>query len=537
KVKRKNGKLAVLKDVWVDDDRELEHDLRVKILDDVEAKFNKDVRNRVSKYLLTPIIAGLMEVDGQIDHTTKVLMRGAIPSFDNIFDLIFVKPVFKEKMNSTGYSGTSDQISYRVVRGPRENARKYIHHRVHYRIVFREVAIPLHSVRELPSVFTVLRDISKVLEYIHACGWVHRDISAGNIYWYESKRGLLGDLEYAKKTGVDAEHEVRTGTLDFMAIEIAIRTHMFRPAGKGAARIAQNYENRGLCAVEEREDEFSDAEEGFTGSVKSPGTTDKEPSDGNESLGEIREEQENALEIPELEDADESYCDATENHNNQYRGLDKAEEEPETANKEFSGNGVDSLDTSAKPLQDPNHNKGFLMPKVIPLSYNCLHDMESVWWAAIWMLFLHEDSSEKSERSEADRIHQAETANELFPRQMVFHNRVSFFISESEFSDRTQYLPQSFQDIIEHPFSLGEALRTRYTQAEATLPKIDEGAFDGVHKEFMQAFELAILGSHDVKIDQLPRLPEEAPTQQNKRKAKHVLSSSTDARKRSRYAF
>ncbi|KAI5115422.1 hypothetical protein M0805_004009, partial [Coniferiporia weirii] len=533
KVKRKNGKLAVLKDVWVDDDRELEHDLRVKILDDVEAKFNKDVRNRVSKYLLTPIIAGLMEVDGRVDNTTKVLMRGAIPSFDNIFDLILVKPVFNEKMNSTGYSQTSDQISYRVVRGPRENARKSIHHRAHYRIVFREVAIPLHSVRELSSAFTVLRDISKALEYIHACGWVHRDISAGNIYWYESKRGLLGDLEYAKKMGVDAEHEVRTGTLDFMAVEIAIRGYLFPPGDTDAASIAQNFEKSGLSVVEEREDEFSDAEEGFTGSIKSPGTVDKEPSDGNESLGEVREEQENTLEIPELEDASEKFCDATENHNSQHRGLDKAEEEPEISNNEFSSNVVDSLETSAKPFQVSGLDDE---PAAPPLSYNCLHDMESVWWAAIWMLFLHEDSSEKSERTEADRIQQAETANELFPRQMIFDKRVLFLISRYTFKERTRCLPQSFQKIIAHPFSLRGALRTRYIQAEATLPTIDEDAFNGVHKEFVQAFGLAILGSHNVKIDQLAMQPE-APAQSNKRKANHVLSSSTDARKRSRYAF
>jgi hypothetical protein len=33
-------------------------------------------------------------------------------------------------------------------------------------------------------------------------GWIHRDISSGNILWYEN-RGLLIDLEYAKKFAPD----------------------------------------------------------------------------------------------------------------------------------------------------------------------------------------------------------------------------------------------------------------------------------------------------------------------------------------------
>ena len=37
-------------------------------------------------------------------------------------------------------------------------------------------------------------------------GWVHRDISTGNILWLkecgQEGRGILSDLEYAKKPGI-----------------------------------------------------------------------------------------------------------------------------------------------------------------------------------------------------------------------------------------------------------------------------------------------------------------------------------------------
>ena len=47
------------------------------------------------------------------------------------------------------------------------------------------------------------------LYFIHEAGWVHRDISNGNMYEYEG-RGLLADFEYAKKMGtaIDCEMNV-----------------------------------------------------------------------------------------------------------------------------------------------------------------------------------------------------------------------------------------------------------------------------------------------------------------------------------------
>ena len=51
---------------------------------------------------------------------------------------------------------------------------------------------------------------------IHELGWVHRDISAGNVFIYKqgttSARVILADLEYAKKMGSDgaALSDVRT---------------------------------------------------------------------------------------------------------------------------------------------------------------------------------------------------------------------------------------------------------------------------------------------------------------------------------------
>jgi len=47
------------------------------------------------------------------------------------------------------------------------------------------------------------------LQLLHSVGWVHRDISPGNIMRIGGSV-KLGDLEYAKKLGSDRTHEFRT---------------------------------------------------------------------------------------------------------------------------------------------------------------------------------------------------------------------------------------------------------------------------------------------------------------------------------------
>lgn len=60
-----------------------------------------------------------------------------------------------------------------------------------------------------------------VLKYMHKAEWVHRDISAGNVYWYTEGgegRGLLADFEYAKKMKELGKHEVITVSFAVLVI-------------------------------------------------------------------------------------------------------------------------------------------------------------------------------------------------------------------------------------------------------------------------------------------------------------------------------
>lgn len=55
--------------------------------------------------------------------------------------------------------------------------------------------------------------------------------------------------------------------------------------------------------------------------------------------------------------------------------------------------------------------------------YNFLHDLESLWWVALWMIFNHRDDRDDAAHSNAER--QAGCARMLFPRITLPYGRLS----------------------------------------------------------------------------------------------------------------
>ncbi|KAJ4481873.1 hypothetical protein J3R30DRAFT_3236691, partial [Lentinula aciculospora] len=103
--------------------------------------------------------------------------------------------------------------------------------RYHYRIVFEECATTLYDERSFGNIFRALGDVVKALWILHRAGWVHRDISGGNVYWYDNgirRTGLLGDFEYARAQTDSTLHDVRTGTPFFMAAETLCQRYLFQ---------------------------------------------------------------------------------------------------------------------------------------------------------------------------------------------------------------------------------------------------------------------------------------------------------------------
>ena len=58
------------------------------------------------------------------------------------------------------------------------------------------------------------------LHLMHASGWVHHDISIGNILVDESGHGRLADMEYSKKMGTGQELRIVSGTIVWRGFRI-----------------------------------------------------------------------------------------------------------------------------------------------------------------------------------------------------------------------------------------------------------------------------------------------------------------------------
>ncbi|OCB90624.1 hypothetical protein A7U60_g2142 [Sanghuangporus baumii] len=398
-----SGERYVLKDVWLDDDRDVEHNIHEAILRDIEDKYGVNARRDAAPHLLTPIAHCFVRVNGVDDHTTDIIMRGFSPSMKHR-----LKVRVKKAKSYTDLGGSSDadlQSIWRELKAPFPRClhRRKVHRRKHYRIIFREVAQVLYKVRKLSDVFTVLIDGAKVLKWIHGCGWVHRDISPGNLYLYEG-RGLVGDLEYAKQRSLDAVDERRIGTPDFMAAEA----------------VARHFKHL-------REDEDIEVARRIL----------------SQSEGERRK----------------------------------------------------NLDNFGKRNDVPT------------FFHNDLHDLESLWWVAIWELFFNRKCSEvicEGERSEEQVRMRLIAADTLFHVPGATGERSLFFRRKSVYDEKTEWVPDQLLDIQEILDDARVVLLQKYIDFEAEFPAIRMDVFEGTYEILLMQFEACRDSAYDQEAVALP---------------------------------
>ncbi|OCB90629.1 hypothetical protein A7U60_g2147 [Sanghuangporus baumii] len=380
-----SGKRCVLKDIWLEDGRDMEHAIHETILRDIGDKYGTEVKEEAALHLLTPIAHCLVHVNGEQDHTTSIMMRGYTPSMRHRFKIRVKRTT--ESTSRTHHKSTESSVSEfrRELRAPFPHClhRREIYRRKHYRVVFKEVAEDLYDVSNLSDAFLVLRD---VLRWIHGSGWVHRDISPGNLYLFEG-RGLIGDLEYAKQRNFDIESEQATGTRDYMAVEAVDRSYSYLPSLNHGQAVAQ------LTAMLEMDPD---------------------------EISAIRE------------------------------------------------------------ASRPTHPRFF---------HNDLHDLEPLWWIAIWKLF----SSDCFEFDGGGDC--AEDRNMM--RQLAFSNlfhvsdghRWSFFNNERIYDRDTTWIPESLHLIRKLLNNLRETLILNYNQFEAEFPATRTYLLEEAHDKVLLHFE------------------------------------------------
>ncbi|KAJ3543490.1 hypothetical protein NM688_g5849 [Phlebia brevispora] len=200
------GKPAILKDHWVQEEFEREGTTlsRIRQSDDSE-----DFQRAFSANFLTVLCHGDVVLRSHRHapycDRTRLHIRNA-----KAYKLDVPLP-------DADFFGPRPHVPYRVV----SKEDPYLTGcRVHYRIVFRECCTSLDISTPLPVVFTTLAQICTALKLLHQAGWVHRDISLGNIMLDESGHARLMELEYAKPMGDETIPDLRIGTSPFMSAEV-----------------------------------------------------------------------------------------------------------------------------------------------------------------------------------------------------------------------------------------------------------------------------------------------------------------------------
>ncbi|PPR03665.1 hypothetical protein CVT24_007779 [Panaeolus cyanescens] len=93
-----------------------------------------------------------------------------------------------------------------------------------YSVVFKELCTTVGRLKTLGDTMDVLEDSVIGLLLLFCAGWVHRDLSTGNIMAYETGNKLqvkICDLEYAQRFGKgEGSNEPKTGTPYFTAVDV-----------------------------------------------------------------------------------------------------------------------------------------------------------------------------------------------------------------------------------------------------------------------------------------------------------------------------
>ncbi|KAG2008945.1 other/FunK1 protein kinase [Coprinopsis cinerea AmutBmut pab1-1] len=193
----------VLKDVWVDTKMRTEAEIQDDLFHDISAVAkDADWRKR-------PIFQDFFERD--VEALAQILQGD---NFKRYFSCIVAKCV-REFGHDPASSPTTTA-----------NKRRCF-------FVYESVCTPIHDVPTFGEVIDILNQCVIALRLMFCAGWVHRDISAGNILAFRSGpeqpwHVKLSDLEYSRKFP-DPSHpegEQLMGTPFFMPCEIQMEQHI-----------------------------------------------------------------------------------------------------------------------------------------------------------------------------------------------------------------------------------------------------------------------------------------------------------------------
>ncbi|KAF4563849.1 hypothetical protein EYR36_003093 [Pleurotus pulmonarius] len=200
----------VLKDVWLEDSALTESQIQSLIFEDLKTFFvDKQDKRYLAFEKLQPSLSDLEKDDAYKKYFIQILTdyegTRTKPPFAKsqrkrgLFSAVeaLSLPATSDRGGSGTHRPTESKLAFD--KGPREFAL-----RKQYRVIFGEVCEAVGDLGTVGEVADVLSQAVVALRLMYCAGWVHRDISSGNILAHRSRsltpwQAKLSDLEYARQ--------------------------------------------------------------------------------------------------------------------------------------------------------------------------------------------------------------------------------------------------------------------------------------------------------------------------------------------------
>ncbi|KAJ7572299.1 hypothetical protein C8J56DRAFT_1175366 [Mycena floridula] len=230
------GQRRALKDSWLDDNSNSEK----SVLDELKRKIN-GAGNLDDMALFNKCFMQILEGGPVLDSFGDDAVAEELAA-DDIEEIMSVLPgsvgltIKRNVQQSSQHAFSQESISTaNTISSTNRDILRWtvpgsFPKRAHHRTVFELVGIPYYDLESIPIMLQVIDDAAQALGLLWKYGFVHRDISSGNVYWDpDSKSGKLSDFEFAKEMSDQTFHNVKTGTTQFMAVEVALGFYKSRP--------------------------------------------------------------------------------------------------------------------------------------------------------------------------------------------------------------------------------------------------------------------------------------------------------------------
>ena len=201
--------------------------------------------------------------------------------------------------------------------------------------------------------------------------------------------------------------------------------------------------------------------------------------------------------------------------------------------------GKDSDDYEQRQVDKEKNPRAGNTPKGI--YYNYIHDLESVWWIAVWALFNFEKKDIGANKIDSWAAKQRKLNKDiLFSGTVGNQDRFEFLSIQNAYADTTECLPKYFANLPTTLGTIAEAIIELYQSKELNY-QVDESNKEGpilwdessnIHRIFIRL--LSRVNTEEFEIRRIPGIDDEIlpATQSNKRRTDEQDSERSNKRQR-----